>query len=546
VQETQALAARQLAAQRVAVEVESFINAREGELRLLSDVRGLQRLEREEQTSLLAGLLAYQDVYEALVLLDSGGNEQIYLTRLTVSREDLQSRGESAEFEQATATGDTYFSPIRFNEATGEPFMTISIPLYNLRSGTLANVLVADFRFKTVWDLIAGLPTNVGEDIYIIDAQNRVVAHTIPSVVLRETFFEPGEQPAGRQGGLNGDDVILGTTSIELGQQILTVVSEESVTQALALANNTIAITAGLIVVWLLVAVIAGIWMVGQIVRPIEVLAKTAEMVAAGDLSQEVTVTNQGEIGQLEMAFNTMTGQLRELFGRLENRVAERTHALETSTRVSHQLSSILNMESLTFEMVEQIKASFNYYHVQIYLLDQTGHLVFQAATGLVGQQMRIRGHRLRLGEGLVGQAASQNQAALAPDVTQSDAWLANPLLPETKTEIAIPIASQGRVLGVLDVQHNVINSISESEVALLSSIADQLAIAIQNARLFEQIQRQAEREALLNSIGQKIQAANTVDQVLKVTAQELGRALGAEYTSVQLGKSIRPGNGHE
>jgi hypothetical protein len=116
VQETQALAARQLAAQRVAVEVESFINAREGELRLLSDVRGLQRLEREEQTSLLAGLLAYQDVYEALVLLDSGGNEQIYLTRLTVSREDLQSRGESAEFEQATATGDTYFSPIRFNE----------------------------------------------------------------------------------------------------------------------------------------------------------------------------------------------------------------------------------------------------------------------------------------------------------------------------------------------------------------------------------------------------------------------------------------------
>jgi GAF domain-containing protein len=196
--------------------------------------------------------------------------------------------------------------------------------------------------------------------------------------------------------------------------------------------------------------------------------------------------------------------------------------------------------------MVEQIKASFNYYHVQIYLLDQTGHLVFQAATGLVGQQMRIRGHRLRLGEGLVGQAASQNQAALAPDVTQSDAWLANPLLPETKTEIAIPIASQGRVLGVLDVQHNVINSISESEVALLSSIADQLAIAIQNARLFEQIQRQAEREALLNSIGQKIQAANTVDQVLKVTAQELGRALGAEYTSVQLGKSIRPGNGHE
>jgi sigma-B regulation protein RsbU (phosphoserine phosphatase) len=160
---------------------------------------------------------------------------------------------------------------------------------------------------------------------------------------------------------------------------------------------------------------------------------------------------------------------------------------------------------------------------------------------------MLIRGHSIEKGQGIVGKAATTREVVYAPDVTQSPDWLENPLLPETKSEAAVPIISRGLLLGVLDIQHNILNGIDSEELALLQSISDQIAIALENAKLFEQLQRQADHEALLNRVTQKIQLASSVDQVLQITAQELGKALRADFTSVRLGKELdRPTNGHE
>jgi GAF domain-containing protein len=159
---------------------------------------------------------------------------------------------------------------------------------------------------------------------------------------------------------------------------------------------------------------------------------------------------------------------------------------------------------------------------------------------------MLARGHRIPKGHGLVGRAAETNTVVLVPDTSQDPGWLANPLLPETKAEAAVPITVGERVLGVLDVQHNVIGGLKQEDADLLQSIANQVAVALQNTRSYAQAQRQADREALINTIGQKIQNAATVDDALQVAIRELGRTLGAQRTSVRLNVAAKSRNGQE
>lgn len=270
--------------------------------------------------------------------------------------------------------------------------------------------------------------------------------------------------------------------------------------------------------------------------RPILQLTDTAVAVAAGDYSARAVVDTGDEIGTLADAFNVMTEQLQHAIEGLEVRVEERTRALTASTEVSRSLSTILDPDQLVQEVVNQIKAAFNYYHVQIYLFDDhKENLVMMSGTGDAGQIMLARQHAIPVGKGLVGQAAAMNAPVLVSDVAQSEEWLPSKLLPDTKAEMTVPIASGDDVFGVLDVQHDVVNGLTNQDVQLLQAVANQVAVALQNARLYASTQEQAQQEAVVNAIGQQIQQANTMAKVLQIAAQELGRSLDVERVTVQI-----------
>jgi len=227
--------------------------------------------------------------------------------------------------------------------------------------------------------------------------------------------------------------------------------------------------------------------------------------------------------------------ELSDLNRELEQQVADRTRALETSTDISRRLSTILDQQQLVREVVEQLQNSFGYYHVHIYLYDDAKrNLKMVGGTGDAGRTMLARGHKIEKGQGVVGRAADTNEVVLIPDVSQSEGWLPNPLLTETKAEVAVPIAIGPDVLGVLDVQHNVSDGLSEQDANLIQAIANQVAIAIQNSQAYTRAQRQAVREAQIAAINQRIQAATDVDEVLKIAISELGRTLGSK-SSVEL-----------
>jgi transcriptional regulator with GAF, ATPase, and Fis domain len=149
---------------------------------------------------------------------------------------------------------------------------------------------------------------------------------------------------------------------------------------------------------------------------------------------------------------------------------------------------------------------------------------------------MVARGHSLPKGRGLVGRAADTNRSVLVSNVTQEDDWLPNDLLTETKAEAAIPISVGSQVLGVLDVQHNLVDGLTTEDVLLLESLAGQVAISLQNARSYEEARSQAELESLANVIGQRIQRTTSVEDTLQIAIRELGTAIGASRVRARIG----------
>ena len=142
--------------------------------------------------------------------------------------------------------------------------------------------------------------------------------------------------------------------------------------------------------------------------------------------------------------------------------------------------------------------------------------------------------------QSLVARAARDHQGVIANNVLEEEGYLANELLPDTRSELAVPLMVGDRVLGVLDIQSDEIDRFTEEDIAIQTVLASQIAVALQNARTYAQTQRQAEYEALINTISQKIQSTTSVENALQVAVRELGRALGASRTSVQLSAGKR------
>ncbi|MDM8529188.1 GAF domain-containing protein [Anaerolineales bacterium HSG24] len=283
-----------------------------------------------------------------------------------------------------------------------------------------------------------------------------------------------------------------------------------------------------------------GLGLSQNITQPLQTLTEAAEQIQAGDLTVHAQVTSGDEIGQLADTFNSMTANLRQTRDDLEDRqqaLRQQNKYLNSTAELSERLSAILNIDELLMELVNQLKAKFNYYHVHVYLLDESNNmLVMTAGTGTAGATMKEQGHAIALDTtSIVVQAALSGEVVRIVNVHEIENWLPNPLLPDTHAELAVPIIREGQVVGVLDVQNEAVGGLDEGDATLLRSLVGHVAVALSNARLFSSEQQQRCMSDSLRQVATILNRSLDRDTVLDELMAQLGQVIEYDGASVFL-----------
>ncbi len=215
---------------------------------------------------------------------------------------------------------------------------------------------------------------------------------------------------------------------------------------------------------------------------------------------------------------------------RLYEETRRRATQLEATSEVGRRIASILGLDELLTEVVELVHETFNYDHVHVFLIDpDTQEAVYRAGNGSVGRAIREEGLRLKVGqEGMIGHAASTRQPLIANDVTKDPYYVPHPLLADTRSECTVPLVIGDRVIGVLDVQSHELDAFGDDDLFLLQTFGDQLAVAIENARLFEESERRIRSLAVLNRIGQTISSTLDLPAILEEAYQQIAQLIDA------------------
>lgn len=232
--------------------------------------------------------------------------------------------------------------------------------------------------------------------------------------------------------------------------------------------------------------------------QPTQELIRVMGRVRSGSYGERAQIITSDETAILTVRLNQLLDQLQSSQVAMEQQVKERTLALERRsiqlqaiTQIAGEVASIPDLTTLLTRTAYLISERFGYYHTGIFLLDPTDeYAILQAASSPGGQRMLANGHRLRVGQqGVVGTAAYQNRPHVALDVGTDAVFFNNPELPLTRSEVAIPLTARNKVVGVLDLQSSEPAAFNRDEINLLQSLADQIALAIQNTRLVAETQ---------------------------------------------------------
>ncbi len=276
---------------------------------------------------------------------------------------------------------------------------------------------------------------------------------------------------------------------------------DQTLTRMLTALRNALILPGISMAITLLLVGLFARFVVKRVIEPIEHTAEGVLQFAQGDLHYRLQVSEHAadEVSHLRRIFNQMADQVQTAQLSLEQRVAERTYALQrrvaqiqAAADIARLLASLRSPELLLERTVRLIAERFGYYHVGIFLLDETGEwMELRAASSEGGQRMVQRKHRLRVGEeGLVGFVARTGNPRIVLDVEDDPLFVRPEELPLTRSEMALPLRVGGRILGVLDIQSTQPNAFAPEDVTTLRIVADQIAVALDNAFLLQRMER--------------------------------------------------------
>ena len=227
---------------------------------------------------------------------------------------------------------------------------------------------------------------------------------------------------------------------------------------------------------------------------------------------------------------------------RLLDESRSQINKIQTAAEIARDISSALNLDELLLKAVNLIRERFNFYHASIFLIDSAQkNAVIREATGEAGAQLKRVGHKLAVGsKSIVGFVSGQGEPLVVNDTTKDATHLPNPMLPDTRAEAAIPLKIGDRILGVLDVQSTTPYSFSPNDINTFQTLADQLAIAVNNTELFAETQEHLSQHRLLHHITTSAASGTTLEEALTSAVEGLQVTLGGDRVTILLSDDER------
>jgi signal transduction histidine kinase/CheY-like chemotaxis protein len=449
--------------------------------------------------------------------LDIGGKEQ-----LRVSRFALDAIGSGEDFSQAPAfleakkTGNTYFSPVYFYKDS-EPYMTIAVP-----SGEYAvEVTVADVSLKAIWDVVSRIRVGRLGHAYVIDARGHLIAHPDVSLVLQKRDLSglAQVQEARAEGeasraeetrvmiarGLDGGEVLAAHAAIAPLQWLVFV--EQPLAEAFAPLQASLLRGAIILVVGLGLAVLASVVLARRMVAPIRLLRAGAARIGAGELGHRIEVRTGDELEALGDEFNRAAARLQDSYAGLEQKVAERTGELTRTVAELRALGDVVQAVNSSLDL-QQVLVTIVTHAVQISQAKEGTIYEYDESTGIFEPRANYGASRamidalhesqIRIGDMTVGQCAQRKAPVQLPDVENATGYRLKDLLLREgiRSSMAVPLLREDHVIGALVIRRSVAGDFPQATVDLLQTFAAQSVLAIQNARLFRELQDKSEQLA--------------------------------------------------
>jgi len=484
-------------------------------------VEGLEQ-RRIEFLKLLRVVHAVTDIMQ----IDAKGKEQLSVSRLKMDEAgtDRDWSGEPA-FKNARP-GQTWYGPVYFRKET-EPYMSIAV-----RSGGEAGaVTVAEVNLKFIWDVVTRIKVGQKGKAYVVDSSGHLVADPDIGLVLRKTDMAGLEQvkaalqPDSEDSlamlakDLGGtyvltafapieparDQPLQGTKPTPLGWKVFV---EQPVSEVYQALDATVIRTVALLVAGLLFSALVAMWLARTMARPISVLQEGAQRIGAGDLDSQISIKTGDELESLADQFNRMTAQLRESYAGLERKVEERTAELQQTLEQQTAISEVLRVISRTPSDVNPVLDAVADRAIRlcdaaaatIYVLEGNAlrRTAFQGPDDLMPNESLDF-----TDQSLTGRTIADGKVIHVPDIEKEQhiyprSWQFAQKV-GNHTMLSVPLMREGKPFGTMFLRRTEVRPFSEKEIALATTFANQAAIAIENVRLFKEIQEKSAQLEIAN-----------------------------------------------
>ena len=462
-----------------------------------------------------------------LSYLDSKGREQLLISRLAMDVVGSQiDYSNEPKFREAK-TGKTYFSPVYFRKES-EPYMTIAMP----QSG--GGVTVAEVNLKFIWDVVSQIKVGKAGIAYVVDRTGALIAHPDISLVLQKTSLDNLEQVKAAITP-NGPEVT--TAHDPKGREVLSAHStiaplgwvvfvDQPLEEALEPLRASARRTGLLVVAGILLSIAVSALLARRMARPIQVLQESAAKIGAGDLAHQIELRSGDELETLADEFNRMTSRLRESYATLEQKVEDRTRelseSLERQTATAEILRVISSSPTDVQPVLEAVASSAarlcNANDALIYRVegDQLHRVVHLGPLPVVPGNVRSATRGSASGRAVIDRRTihihdileefARGEFEDAQDLHQMSGF---------RTVLAVPLLREGSAIGVIALRRQEVRPFTEAQMSLLQTFADQAVIAVENVRLFTELQsRTAE---LTRSVGE-LEALGEVGRAISST----------------------------